>query len=221
MLRVGLCVAMLACTTNGVPVDDDVADMGRIELPDPREVGEHSVEELMAARRSVRSFTDEPLTHEQMGQLLWSGQGITEPAHGFRTAPSAGATYPMTLYLVSAEGAYRYDPEDHEMIPVRAGDRRMDLRRVALDQASISEAPVSIVAVADYARTTGRYGDRGVRFVHIEAGHIAQNIHLQAVAEGLGSVPIGAFDDDGVLEVLGLSDDLTPLYIIPVGHAAR
>lgn len=195
--------------------------MDTIALPAPRQESTVSVEAALAARRSVRAFAAEPLTLEETAQLLWAGQGITDPARGFRTNPSAGATFPMSLYLVNADGVFRYEPAGHQIVPVRQGDQRPALQQAALNQTSIVQAPATIVVVADYARTTPRYGDRGIRFVHIEAGHIAQSIQLQALALGLASVPVGAFSDDDVGTVLGLPGELSPLYLIPVGRAAR
>lgn len=221
MGRLMLCVMLVACATNGLTNDNEVDMPQNIDLPEPRLAGTVSLEETVAQRRSIRSFAADTLTLEQTGQLLWAGQGITDESRGLRAPPSAGATYPMTLYLVNAQGIFRYEPEPHRLSTVRTGDHRGALQRAALNQSSVGGAPVNIVVVAQYTRTTGRYGERGVRYVHIEAGHVAQNIHLQAVAEGLGSVPIGAFSDDEVRNVLELGDDLTPLYVIPVGHAAN
>lgn len=190
-----------------------------MKLPSPRNKGEVSLEEALEERRSKRSFTCRRLTWEQISQLLWAGQGIA--GRRYRNAPSAGALYPLEVYLVIAEGVYRYKPESNELEQTLEGDVRSQLCRAALGEEAIREAPVSIVIAAVYQRTKHRYGDRAARYVHIEVGHAAQNVHLQAVALGLGSFPIGAFYDEQVQRALSLPRDQQPLYIIPVGYAAE
>jgi len=187
-------------------------------LPSPRLAGSLSLEEALAARRSVRSFTAEPLTPEEIGQLLWAAQGITDPA-GLRTAPSAGARYPLQVYVVTAAGVARYVPEGHQLLRRGSTDLRADLQRAALDQPAIGEAPLVLAICAVAERTAERYGaERAERYVAMEAGHAAQNVLLQAVSLGLGAVPIGAFDDAEVRRVLGLADGEAPLYLVPVGR---
>jgi SagB-type dehydrogenase family enzyme len=187
-------------------------------LPQPRSKGPLSVEEAIAGRRSVRSYAPQGLTDEELSQLLWAAQGITERRQGLRAAPSAGATYPLETYVVTAEGVFHYEPAGHALRATRAGDVRTKLAAAALGQEFVRRAPVTIVLAAVPERTTRRYGRRGLTYVHMEAGHAAQNMHLQAVALGLGSVPVGAFDDDAVTEVLGLPPAQIPLYLIPVGR---
>ena len=194
-----------------------------VKLPEPRPSGEMSVEEALAARRSVRSYQDEALSLTELAQLLWAAQGIT--AHwGGRTAPSAGATYPLEVYAVVGEvtgleaGVFHYRPDGHLLVRRTAGDLRGELASAALGQGWVREAPVSLVIAARYERTTGRYGERGVRYVHIEVGHAGQNIYLQAEALGLGTVIVGAFDDQDVKTLLGIEEE--PLAIMPVGRPA-
>jgi len=176
------------------------------------------LEEVLSQRRSVRQFTEESLTLEEVGQLLWAAQGITEPAN-YRTAPSAGALYPLEIYAVTEEGAFHYVPKGHQLAIQRKGEVQADLFMAALQQEAVKEAPLVIVIAAVYARTSQKYGEmRSPRYVHLEAGHAAQNVLLQAVSLGLGAVPIGAFEDEKVKEALGLPDDQQPLYLIPVGH---
>lgn len=189
-----------------------------VELPDPKIEGEMSVEESIEKRRSIRAFTNEKLTLEQIGQIAWSAQGITDARRNYRAAPSAGALYPLELFLVTPEGVYHYRPSNHAMVKVIDRDVRDGLMRAALGQRFVGEAPLNVVITAVFERVTRRYGDRGNRYVEIEVGHAGQNIHLQAVAMGLGSVPVGAFEDDAVSRLLNLPDDHAPLYIIPVGH---
>lgn len=187
-------------------------------LPEPRTEGPLSLEAALQRRRSVREFSAEPLTIEELSQLLWSAQGITD-SRGYRTAPSAGALYPLELYLATSEGLFRYIPEDHALLLVRGGDLRPQLSDVALGQESIAEAPATIIFTAVFSRTEERYGTaRSPRYIHLEAGHAAQNVLLQAVALGLGAVPVGAFHDSRLSSVLDLPSDHVPLYLVPIGR---
>jgi SagB-type dehydrogenase family enzyme len=166
----------------------------------------------------VREFTEDPLNLGELGQLLWAAQGTTHP-DGYRTAPSAGALYPLEVYAVIQEGVYHYDPQGHRLSLHRQGDARSALHAAALQQEPVLEAPVVFVIATVYERTGKKYGvERGPRYVHLEAGHAAQNLLLQAVALGLGAVPVGAFYDDKVKAILALPADQQPLYLIPVGH---
>ncbi|MBE0408322.1 MAG: SagB/ThcOx family dehydrogenase [Anaerolineales bacterium] len=189
-----------------------------INLPAPDLEGSMTLEAALAKRRSIRSFQDKNLTDHQISQLMWSAQGITHPS-GFRTAPSAGALYPLELYAATQDGLFHYQPHEHSLMKVFDHDPRPELYRAALQQDSVLEAPMVIAITAVFARTEQRYGAaRTPLYVHLEAGHAAQNILLQAVALDLGAVPIGAFYDDQVKDVLELSQDQTPLYLIPVGY---
>lgn len=192
--------------------------MSVIKLPSPRLTGQMSLEDTIRLRRSVREFKNTPLSLEQIGQLLWAAQGLDPKTNRFRNAPSAGATYPMELYVTSSDGLYHYQISSHSLKIITDKDLRNDLSQAALGQPWVAQAPIDIIIAADYSRTTSRYGQRGIRYVHIEAGHIAQNIHLQAVSLGLGSVPVGAFNDNMVKKLLGLPGKLEPLYIIPIGY---
>ena len=195
----------------------------RVALPEPQYDSEVSVEEALLGRRSVREYAGEALTLEELAQLLWAAQGITDPT-GKRTAPSAGALYPLEVYVVVgnveniAEGVYKYEPHQHELVRVHEGGQRKALARAALDQQCVADGAIDIVITAIYERTTGKYGDRGIRYVHMEAGHAAQNICLQAGTMSLGTVTIGAFYDDQVKETLNLPENEEPLYIMPVGR---
>ncbi len=195
-----------------------------IKLPEPVLSSSVSLEETLAQRRSVRGFSDHPVTITEIGQLLWAAQGVTEPGRGLRTAPSAGATYPLEIIVIIgraegvAPGAYRYAPGDHVLRPVLQEDQRQALTRAALNQSALLQAPVTFAVNAVHARTEARYARRATRYVDMEAGHAAQNLSLQAVALGLGSVVIGAFDDQDVAALLNLSPGEAPLYLIPVGR---
>ncbi len=190
-----------------------------IDLPKAPVKSGASLEEALDKRRSVRQFTAKPLSITELSQLLWAGQGRTREWGG-RTAPSAGALYPLELYVVIKEGVFHYDPEHHRLDPVAAGDARGPLAAAALNQGCVGTAPAVFAVSAVYERTSIKYRDRAPRYVHMEAGHAAQNILLEAVALGLGGVPVGAFNDDQVKRVLKLPADQAPLLLIPVGHPA-
>ena len=199
------------------------AENTTVDLPQPRLEGDTSLEEALQKRRSVREYAGAPLTLEEVSQLLWAAQGITSESGG-RTAPSAGALYPLEVYLAAGDveglpaGVYRYDPAPHQLVKVKDGDVRTELCEVSLGQEAVRNGAIDIVIAAVYERTEVKYGDRAVRYVHMEAGHAGQNVYLQAAALELGAVTIGAFSDDAVAQVLGLRDDEAPLYVIPVGR---
>lgn len=189
-----------------------------VKLPDPLVEQGMSLKTAISSRRSVREFSTEPLKMEEISQLLWAAQGITHDGDR-RTAPSAGATYPLELYLVTAESVFRYIARDHTLLPTLEGDLRKDLFAASLEQEFFLEAPVTVVFTAVLARTEQRYGStRSPRYVHIEVGHAAQNMMLQAVALGLDTVPVGAYEDESVSRVLNLPADHIPLYLVPAGH---
>jgi len=199
--------------------------MNLIRLPKAETNLGHPLELLLSRRRSVRDFGAQPLALAQVACLLWAAQGITDP-RGLRTAPSAGALYPLELYLVAGAvtglepGSYRYLPRDGSVERVLAGDQRAALAAAALGQSWLADAAVTLAFAARYGRTTRKYGQRGIQYVHIEAGHAAQNVLLTAVALNLGAAVVGAFDDKHVASVLGLPREETPLYLLPVGQAA-
>ncbi len=193
-----------------------------IELPKPNVLGKMSLEESILKRRSERNFEkDKELTLEQLSQILWAAQGITDQSYGFRAAPSAGALYPLHFYVVKKDGVFRYLPDGHKLVQLAEDDRRPSLVRASLGQSFISDAPVDIVISGNFAITQAKYGARAFRYVCMEIGHAAENIHLQAVTLGLASVPIGAFWDDVVKKTLDLPDNQDPLYIIPIGYAEK
>jgi SagB-type dehydrogenase family enzyme len=195
--------------------------------------GKMSLEEAIAKRRAIRKYRSESLTISQLSQILWSAQGITGVGR-LRAAPSAGATYPLEVFTfigkqgVVASGAkqpedelqagiYHYDVDRHSLVLHQPGDLRRELAGAALDQGFIANAPVDIIICAFYSRTSYTYGRRGERYVHMEVGHVGENIHLQAVALGLAAVEVGAFDDEEVRKVLGVDEQIKPLYIMPIG----
>jgi SagB-type dehydrogenase family enzyme len=189
------------------------------DLPPPQTKGKVSLEEALAARRSERAFRPDPLTLAQIGQLMWAAQGITDAVRGYRTAPSAGATYPIELYLLTPEGVYHYVPQGHRLELLDRSDLRGALANSALGQECVRDAPLDVVIASVPARTTPKYRDRAARYIYLEAGHIAQNLLLEATAIGLGGVSVGAFQEEEVRQVLGLPKDQYPVYLVPLGHA--
>ena len=189
-----------------------------IDLPEPNRQGGDTLEEALAKRRSVRNFTSQPLEAHQISQLLWAAQGEMN-ARGLRAAPSAGALYALELYLIDDRGVFQYHPDMHALSTHAEGDLRKDVYQVALQQDSVLQAPCTMVLAAVFDRIAQRYGaERAPRYVFMEVGHAAQNVLLQAASLGLGAVPIGAFEDDGLHSVLKLPQDHKPLYLIPIGY---
>ena len=176
-----------------------------------------ALEQSIANRRSVREFTGEALSQSEISQLFWAAQGITDE-RGLRAAPSAGALYPLEVYVALPDGAYHHLPRSHAIQLVSERDLREELWEAGLKQDALRQAPAIFVIAAVYERTEAKYGERAQRYVQMEAGHAAQNLLLQAVVLDLGAVPIGAFYDDQVQASLGLPADHRVLYLIPVGH---
>jgi SagB-type dehydrogenase family enzyme len=193
------------------------ADMRKIDLPGPKLKGAISVEEAIQKRRSVRSYSSKGMSMADISQLLWACQGITD-GRGLRASPSAGALYPLEIYLVKDDGLFRYIPEGHRLEQVSDKDLKGDLAAAAYGQGFVKEAAIDIVICAVYERIASKYGDRGIRYTDMEAGHAAQNVFLQAVALGLDSVAVGAFEDAAVSKALNLPAGVRPLYILPVGY---
>jgi SagB-type dehydrogenase family enzyme len=191
----------------------------RLPLPSTR--GRVSLEQTLSRRRSVREFSPQSLTLRQIGQLCWAGQGINEPLEGLRTAPSAGALYPIELYVVTADGVGYFHPDKASIERCITGDVRPRLRQLAVNQHMIADAPVTFVIAAVVSRSARKYGNRAERYCFIEAGHVAQNILLQATALRLGAVPIGAFEDRKIAALLKLPKGQRVLYLLAVGRLQR
>ena len=200
-----------------------IDEMERIALPLVRRVGTMSVEEALSLRRSVREYAAGPITLEEVAQLLWAAQGITDPV-GLRTTPSGGALYPLEIYLAAGEvigllpGIYRYRPRHNELEQVMADDRRRALASAAMGQRWVQKNAAVLAIVAAYERTTTKYGERGFRYVHLEAGHAAENVYLQATALGLATVVVGAFEERQLATFLGLPPHHKPIALMPVGR---
>lgn len=202
------------------------ADQKVILLPEPKLKGEMSLEETILKRRSRRDYQDKSLNLEQVSQILWAGQGITNEETGFRSAPSAGALYPLDIYLVVGEkgveglvaGVYHFVPSGHKIEKMLSGDLRERIMRASLAQSFIAQAPIVLIITGEYERTTKKYGERGEQYVHMEVGHVGQNIYLQAEALGLATVTVGAFNEEEIVEILNLPQTYKPLYVMPIGY---
>jgi SagB-type dehydrogenase family enzyme len=212
ILTAGAAVAVSACARPAA----SPATAWPEALPSPRSAGDRSLEEVLAARRSMREFDDRAVEVSVVAQLLWAAQGVTD-ADGRRTAPSAGGLNPLELYVVGANGASRYLPDDHALVEVATGAVHERLAQ-ASGQDAVRTAPLVFVITGVVARTETRYGARAERYVWLEAGHAAQNLLLEATALDLAAVPVGSFDDAPVADALGLPDGEQPIYLIPVGH---
>ncbi len=183
--------------------------------------GATTLDGALARRRSVRTFSSRALSPQEIGRLAWAAQGITDAPSGGRTAPSAGALYPIELYVVAPEGVFHWAPEKSALERRSPDDRRAVLARAAHGQDAVRDAGIDLVLAGVPARTARKYGARAERYVLLEAGHVAQNVLLEAVALGLGAVPIGAFDDAEVARAVGLAEGEEALYVVAVGSVAR
>ncbi len=227
MLRLAIVtMSVLLIGLGAFPADSAWAKS--IKLPEPSKQGALSLEQTLAQRRTHRSFQNKATNLNQLSQLLWAAYGVTGSKYGkaLKTAPSAGATYPLEIYAVVGKGAlkelepgvYRYIPKGHSLELVKAGDCRQAAASAALGQSWAAEAPIMLIIAAQYERCTAKYGQRGRTYTHIEAGCVGQNIFLQAEALGLKAGIIGAFSDDALARSLGIPDNQPPLLLMPVGH---
>jgi SagB-type dehydrogenase family enzyme len=197
-----------------------------ISLPKPSFDGKVSLEKTIKERRTIRDFGEKTLSLAHLSQLLWAAQGITDPRMGGRGAPSAGALYPLEIYILigvngvekTEAGVYHYFPKEHSVSPIKKEDRRKEIASASLGQMWMARAPVIFIITVEYKRITGKYGERGIRYALIEVGHVAQNLFLQAEALGLGAGIVGAFSDLEVSKVAGLPSKHEPLLIMPVGY---
>ena len=198
----------------------------QVQLPEADLKGSVTLEAAIGGRRSCRAFSDSPLSLRELGQVLWAAQGVTGRGGRRRAVPSAGGLYPLETFVAVGEGTveglaagvYRYVPQEHALEPSLEGDVRRQVAAAALSQDFLARAPADILIAADYARTAVRYAERATRYVDMEAGHVGQNVSLQAEALGLGTVMVGAFRDEAVARVFQLPERLSPLYLMPVGH---
>lgn len=226
MPRPVLLVAVLTALSAVPPsiiVPAAVAQEYAVRLPEPRRDGRVSLEAALWARRSVRAFTRDSLALADVAQLLWAAQGANRP-DGHRTAPSAGATYPLEVLLLPARvqglpaGTYRYRSGDHALSLVQAGDQVAPFLASGARSAWLADAAAFLVITGVGERTSRRYGERGERYVAIEVGHAAQNVALQVAALGLGTTYVGSFSDSAVARVLGLPAGERAYAVLPIGR---
>jgi len=224
-------VVWLVIRAEYIPAGYVVISDSEIYLPLPRKLTNMSVEEAILLRRSIRDYTSDPVRLEHLAMILWAAYGVTDPTWGFRASPSAGATYPLEVYVVVGErgvlvrdeeylapGVYKYDVYRHVLVFIKPGDVRSELADAALGQRWVRDAPVNLVICAVFERTVSRYGERGrVRYVPMEVGHLGQNVYLMTTALGYGAVVVGAFFDDRVQTIISAKPDEIPMYIIPIG----
>ncbi len=211
--------------------EERVVMEGTIDLPTPQITGDKSVEQAINDRRSIRRFTNEPLTLQDISQLLWAAQGITNKNTNFRAAPSAGHTFPLEVYVLVGkggvkglnEGLYHYNPFNNTLEQILDNDARSELSQAANGQEWVKEAPVNIIITGNYQKMIDKYKDEklSTRFVDMEAGHVGENIYLEVESRNLATVALGSFKDDQVHQILKIPDNEKTLYIFPVGHSAK
>lgn len=198
----------------------DQIEQDNIILPDPKHKSNVSIEEAISSRRSKRNYKSEHINIGQLSQILWAAQGITGQIGDYklRAAPSAGALYPIEIYVVLPKGVYLYLPQGHKLKKIKSGDLRSELAKAALNQWWIRDTSCDIVITAVYERTMAKYGQRGVRYAVIEAGAVTENVYLQVESLELGTVSVGAFNDRDVQKILNIPDNRRPLIIMPIGY---
>lgn len=214
-LAAGTIAFLSACTDEAAPSRGSVTAPASA-LPSSDTHGGPPLDTVLAERRSLRAFTDEAVDEDTIARLLWAAQGVTA-SWGGRTAPSAGALYPIEVYVAAADAVRRYVPADHGTVDIAREDRRPRITD-ATGQETPAGAPILVVITGVVSRTAAKYGDRAERYVHLEAGHVCQNLLLEATSLGLAAVPMGAFSDDGLRDALGLGEEELPLYVVPIGH---
>jgi len=218
-----LFIVLLQLTGNTSTGKEALAETHEYRLSEPVKKGNMSLEEAIAGRRSIRAYSEKKMKEEEISQLLWAAQGITDKAKGLRTAPSAGALYPLEIYAAITmvdgikPGLYKYNPGNHSLTLVKNGDVREDIFNASYRQDSLRKAAAIIIYCAVFERTSSRYKDKAAQYVFTETGHAAQNVYLQAEALNLGTVSMGAFDNEGVKKALDLPDKEDPVYLMPAG----
>lgn len=217
-IALGIAIGCGASATAPAPQVAAVPAGPTIALPAPATTGGMSLNEALLKRRSVRNFESRPLTTQQVSQLLWAAQGITDPATGHRAAPSAMARYPLTIYMFNAEGVFSYQPQGHQLVRLADRDRRAELAEGG--QPSLRQAPVTFIFTGDPAKMGGRAPQMAASWVIVEVGHAAENLALEATALGLGTVTVGGVNGATVKKVLGLPESIVVVYAMPVGYPA-
>lgn len=226
MKKFALIICAVLMTNFNAAAEEKALTDKAIKLPEPKTTGVLSVEEAIAFRRTRRTFAAKPLSMPDLSQVLWAAQGITEKRWKHRAAPSGGALFPIDLHIVVRKdgvktlpaGIYKYIPDGHYLQTRSEGDVNTKLRDVGYSQTFFADSPICLILVAEPKRSTWKYGERGYRYIYMEAGHIAENIQLIGESLGFSVGLVGAFKDESVAELLNLKKDESPLYIIPVGY---
>lgn len=197
-----------------------------IPLPHPDDIPLPPLDlrSAIASRRTIRSFTRDPVPLTALSYLLWACSGVTGDSIMYRAAPSAGALHPIDTYLAVQQidgltpGIWRYHPGLHALELIAAGTAPVAaLGRACIMQPAVLRAPVVFLWVATLYRTVWKYGPRGYRDIFLDAGHICQNCYLAAEQCSLGLCAIGAFYDDDAAAALHLSGDQHLLYAAACG----
>lgn len=216
-----LCLpGLLGCQPGPAKSDNSVPQV--IELPVVALSSSFSVEKALAQRRSVRSYKQGKLTLSEIGQLLWSAQGITEPNRKLRTAPSAGAIHPLQMYLVVREadgispGLFSYEPNGHKLVTLKTANLYPQITARATRQTFIGTSGIMLIFAADLEKILPRYKEKAERYTYMEIGHASQNVHLQCESLGLGTVCVGAFNEAELKSILEIDEN--PYYLMPVGR---
>ena len=218
MLVLGLAILMLLslCLMDPSALAQGKRSGEAFKLPPPRYESEVSIEKALLERRSIRSYKEEPLTLNDLSQVLWAAQGITEPKKGLRAAPSPRAVYLLEIYVLPGNvtdlpmGTYRYEPQGHELVKTADGNKKAELFQAA-GQAPIKNAPLALVITGLSEKT------QNPAWMYLEAGHAAENVYLQSVSLKLGTVAMAGFKEDEVRKVLNLPEKERVIYIMPIG----
>jgi SagB-type dehydrogenase family enzyme len=218
MLVFGLAILMLLslCLMNPSALAQGKGSEEPFKLPPPRYESEVSIEKALLERRSIRSYKEEPLTLNDLSQILWAAQGITEPKKGLRAAPSPRALYLLQVYVLPGNvtnlpmGTYRYEPQGHELVKTADGNKKAELFQAA-GQTPIKNAPVALVITGLSEKT------KNPAWIYLEAGHAAENVYLQSVSLKLGTVAMAGFKEEEVRKVLNLPEKERVIYIMPMG----
>ncbi|HHT18215.1 MAG: SagB/ThcOx family dehydrogenase [Euryarchaeota archaeon] len=228
IVYIGYSVFMPPVGVKDQPINQSREILATVDLPQVEIASNMSVDQAIQNRRSVRRFSATPLSLKDVSQLLWAAQGITDFERNFRTTPSAGGVFPMEIYLVVGNngvqeleaGIYHYNPFNHTLEMIVRGDMRYNLSQAAHKQKWVNDAPINLIITGNYLKMQNKYSDKNLctRFVDMEAGHIGQNIYLEAASRGLVTVAIGSFYDDQMISLFKLPANETPLYIYPVGN---
>ena len=213
----------------GAPFKEYPEAARRVPLQPEKEPAAANLWEALARRRSLRQYQDRYLTQAELAALVWSTQGVTLASRQYllRTAPSAGALYPVETYLAvhrveeMEPGIWHLNLPDFSLELLQEMDSRQPLVQACLGQRFMGEASLAFIWTGILDRAMWKYRERAIRYVFLDAGHICQNLMLAATAMGLGCCPVGAFFDDEVEGLVGIDgQEEMALYLASVGPLA-